>query len=142
MPFDAGTAAIIFAVPFTINLPSFLLIVMLSPFTWPMLCPSCSISSLNTPTETWYCKILIRSSFFSGFNKPSTVPAGNFSNAALVGANTVNGPALLKASTSSAALTAANIAGFTVPTNAPFFMYDPTSLELVINADKNYFDNA
>ena len=40
-----------------------------------------------------------------------------------------------------AALTTANIAGFTVPTNAPFFMYDPTSLELVINADKNYFNN-
>jgi len=41
-----------------------------------------------------------------------------------------------------AALTAASIAGFTVPTNIPFFMYDPTSLELVLNADKNYFDKA
>jgi hypothetical protein len=41
----------------------------------------------------------------SGFNKPSTVPAGSLSNAALFGANTVKGPSLLKANP--AALTAA-----------------------------------
>jgi hypothetical protein len=37
----------------------------------------------------------------------STVPAGNAANAALVGANTVNGPGPLSVSTSPAALTAA-----------------------------------
>src|ERR1700754_2882987 len=44
---------------------------------------------------------------FSGLTKVSTVPAGNLSKAALVGANTVNGPALDKVSTRPAALTAA-----------------------------------
>ena len=47
-----------------------------------------------------------KSPFFSGFNNPSTVPAGNLSKAALVGANTVNGPALLNDVTKPAALTA------------------------------------
>ncbi|MFZ1523878.1 MAG: hypothetical protein WAT22_03610 [Saprospiraceae bacterium] len=51
--------------------------------------------------------MLTKSAFFSGFNNPSTVPAGNFSKAALVGAKTVNGPALESASTYPPALTAA-----------------------------------
>jgi hypothetical protein len=49
---------------------------------------------------------LTKSAFLSAFKRPSTVPEGNFSNAALVGANTVKGPALLKASTKPPALTA------------------------------------
>ena len=44
---------------------------------------------------------------FSGFSSVSTVPAGSFENAALVGANTVKGPALISVSTSPAAFTAA-----------------------------------
>ena len=43
----------------------------------------------------------------SGLSSVSTVPAGSAAKAALVGANTVNGPALLSVSTSPAALTAA-----------------------------------
>jgi len=50
---------------------------------------------------------LVSFSLFSGFTKSSTVPAGSLSKAALVGANTVNGPALLNAVTKSAAFTAA-----------------------------------
>src|SRR6185312_1411463 len=46
-------------------------------------------------------------SLFSGFNKVSTVPAGNASKASLVGANTVNGPLLSNVGTSPAAFTAA-----------------------------------
>ena len=58
-----------------------------------------------------------KSAFFSGFNKSSTVPAGNFSKAAFIGANTVNGPVLLSASTNSAALTAAtNVLWSLLPT--------------------------
>jgi len=44
---------------------------------------------------------------FSGFTKDSTVPLGNLANASLVGANTVNGPALLRVYTNPAAFTAA-----------------------------------
>ena len=44
---------------------------------------------------------------FSGFNRVSTVPAGNAAKAALVGAKTVKGPAPCSVSTSPPALTAA-----------------------------------
>ena len=44
---------------------------------------------------------------FSGFSSISTVPSGSSSKAALVGANTVNGPSPLSVSTSPAAFTAA-----------------------------------
>ena len=43
---------------------------------------------------------------FSGSNKLSTVPAGSFTKASLVGANTVNGPLLFKVVTKSAAFKA------------------------------------
>jgi len=46
-------------------------------------------------------------SLFSGWSSVSTVPAGSFPNAALVGASTVNGPGLFSVSTSPAAFTAA-----------------------------------
>ena len=58
-----------------------------------------------------------KSPFFSGFNKPSTVPAGNLSKAAFVGAKTVNGPALLNEVTNPAAFTAAtNVVWSLLPT--------------------------
>jgi hypothetical protein len=44
---------------------------------------------------------------FSGLSRLSTVPAGSAANAALVGANTVNGPGPFSVATRSAALTAA-----------------------------------
>src|SRR5580698_4853189 len=44
---------------------------------------------------------------FSGLSSVSTVPAGSFANAALVGANTVNGPGPFSVSTNPAAFTAA-----------------------------------
>ena len=68
IPFDAGMDAMIVAVPFTMILPSFLVIMILSPLTCPIFWPSCNDSALYTPTETWYCKISVRASFFSGFN--------------------------------------------------------------------------
>src|SRR6201992_3847867 len=46
-------------------------------------------------------------SLFSGFNRPSTVPAGSLAKASLVGANTVNGPGPESVSTRPAAFTAA-----------------------------------
>ena len=50
--------------------------------------------------------MFVKSAFFSAFNKPSTVPAGNAAKAALVGAKIVNGPAPLSVSTRPAAFTA------------------------------------
>ena len=48
---------------------------------------------INFPGTTWYLRIAFN--FSLSFNKPSSVPAGNFSNASFVGAKTVNGPGLL-----------------------------------------------
>ena len=50
---------------------------------------------------------MVRVALFSGFTRVSTVPAGSLPNAALVGANTVNGPLLCSVSTRPAAFTAA-----------------------------------
>ena len=72
---------------------------------------------------------------FSGFNKPSTVPAGNLSNAAFVGANTVNGPSPLKVSTKSAAFTAAtNVekSGFPIATSVILFAITACVVSTVI----------
>ena len=63
--------------------------------------------AMTLPGTTWYVKTLTSWSLFSGFNSFSTVPAGSFSNAALVGANTVNGPLPERVSARPAALTAA-----------------------------------
>ena len=64
---------------------------------------------LKSVPEENTIKVSISTSFalFSGFNRSSTVPAGSASNAASVGANTVNGPSPLSVSTNPAALTAA-----------------------------------
>ena len=56
---------------------------------------------------TWQARIVASCALFSGFSRVSTVPAGSFSNAALVGAKTVNGPAPSSVSTRPAACTAA-----------------------------------
>lgn len=56
---------------------------------------------------TWSVRILVSFSLFSGLTSVSTVPAGSFANASSEGANTVNGPAPLRVSTSPAAVTAA-----------------------------------
>src|SRR6202044_4069909 len=50
---------------------------------------------------------LVSVALFSGLSRLSTVPAGNLANAALVGANTVNGPGPDSVSTRPAAFTAA-----------------------------------
>ena len=50
---------------------------------------------------------MVNVALFSGLTSVSTVPAGNFANASLVGANTVNGPVPDNVVTRSAALTAA-----------------------------------
>ncbi len=51
--------------------------------------------------------MLVSVALFSGLTRLSTVPAGSFANASLVGAKTVKGPLLDSVSTSPAALTAA-----------------------------------
>src|ERR1700743_168991 len=51
--------------------------------------------------------MLVSVALFSGFTSVSTVPAGSFAKAALVGANTVNGPLPSSVSTRPAAFTAA-----------------------------------
>src|ERR1700743_2434879 len=51
--------------------------------------------------------MLVSVALFSGFTSVSTVPAGSFAKAALVGANTVNGPLPSRVSTRPAAFTAA-----------------------------------
>src|SRR6202012_1193976 len=51
--------------------------------------------------------MLVSVALFSGFTRVSTVPAGSLPKAALVGANTVNGPLPSRVSTRPAALTAA-----------------------------------
>ena len=58
------------------------------------------------PGTTWYVRIFTSVALFSGFNSVSTVPAGSFAKASLVGANTVNGPLPLSVSTSPPALIA------------------------------------
>ena len=50
---------------------------------------------------------MVRVALFSGFTSVSTVPAGSLPKAALVGANTVNGPLPSRVSTRPAAFTAA-----------------------------------
>src|SRR6478736_7263670 len=56
---------------------------------------------------TWQVRILVSCALFSGFSSVSTVPAGSFLKAALVGANTVKGPSPDSVSTRPAAFTAA-----------------------------------
>jgi len=108
IPLDAGTDAIMCALPLMVTLPSAdFCIVIFCPFTSFSVCPSCNKDVLRPPTNTWYCKMSFSFSLFYGFIKSSTVPFGSLSNAALVGAKTVNGPAFDKASTNSACFTAA-----------------------------------
>ena len=60
----------------------------------PSLMAFTTAPALKLPATTWYVKILAKVALFSGFNKNSTIPVGNFANASFVGAKTVKGPAL------------------------------------------------
>jgi hypothetical protein len=51
-----------------------------------------SAAASHLPGTTWYVRTVVSMALFSGFSSVSTVPAGRASNAALVGAKTVNGP--------------------------------------------------
>ncbi len=55
-----------------------------------------------------------RVALFSGLKSVSTVPAGSFAKASLVGAKTVKGPGPCRVSTRSAALTASHQGGVIV----------------------------
>ncbi len=61
-------------------------------------------SDMALAPTTWQVRTLVNVSLASGFNRPSTVPAGKAAKASLVGANTVNGPAPCRVSTSPASL--------------------------------------
>ena len=60
---------------------------------------------------------------FSGFTRVSTVPAGSLPKAALVGANTVNGPLPSRVSTSPAAFTAATSVVWSLELTAFWMMF-------------------
>lgn len=49
-------------------------------------------AAVTFPATTWQVSIAASFSLFSGLSRFSTVPAGSFANASLVGAKTVNGP--------------------------------------------------
>jgi hypothetical protein len=52
--------------------------------------------AINFAEITWYVKIDVNASLFSGFNKVVAVPSCNLSNASFTGAKTVKGPSLFK----------------------------------------------
>jgi len=56
---------------------------------------------VTEPLTTWYFRICTRVALFAGNNSSATVGDVSFSNAASVGAKTVNGPGALKAPTRS-----------------------------------------
>src|ERR1700749_1873263 len=67
--------------------------------------------------------MLVSVALFSGFTRVSTVPAGSFSKAALVGANTVNGPLPSRVSTRPGAFTAATRGGWAFQLTAFWMMF-------------------
>src|ERR1700741_901569 len=67
--------------------------------------------------------ILVRVGLFSGFTRLSTVPAGSLPKAALVGANTVNGPLPSRVSTRPAAFTAATSVVWSLELTAFWMMF-------------------
>ena len=87
-------------------MPPATLIVIFLPLTVFTL-PGLTSAAMTLAATTWYARIAASFSLFSGLRRVSTVPFGSFANAALVGANTVNGPSPLKVSTRPAAVTAA-----------------------------------
>ncbi len=92
--------------PLIISLPFTRVKVSFFPSTVVRVSPSVRSSEVNLPATTWYVRISVRVFLFSGFRRFSTVPAGSFANASLVGPNTVNGHADFRVATSPAALTA------------------------------------
>jgi hypothetical protein len=85
--------------PLTVILPSFLLSVTLSRLTWFKFH---TILNHSFGKHTHIHMVFQNSTqlfFVLRLGKVSSVPAGSLSNAALVGAKTVNGPALESAST-------------------------------------------
>ena len=75
---------------------------------------------------------------FSGFSNDSKVPIGNLAKASSVGANTVNGPALLSVLTRSAACTAltsvVNEPASTATSTMSFF--EPAKVKVALKATK------
>ena len=78
-----------------------------SAFPLPAFIAAMTSLALNFPAITWYFNKLCNMLRFSALNTVVTIPFGNLSNAALVGANTVNGPALHTVFTRLASITAA-----------------------------------
>ena len=66
---------------------------------------------------------MVRVALFSGFTRVSTVPAGSLPKAALVGANTVNGPLPSRVSTRPAAFTAATSVVWSLELTAFWMMF-------------------
>jgi hypothetical protein len=118
-PFDWYTLAMVtMAVPplasVTITLPPLMVAVSVPPLAvFSTALPPPALMALMRagpsilPGTTWYVSTLVSVALFSGLSSVSTVPAGSAAKAALVGANTVNGPGLFSVSTRPAAFTAA-----------------------------------
>src|SRR5271157_2795576 len=89
--------------------PSLTATLAVLPSTVLTSCPSSLTTSAarTLPGITWYLRMAISLSLFSGLRRLSTVPSGSLAKASSVGARTVNGPWPLSVSTRSAALTAA-----------------------------------
>ena len=68
-------------------------------------CPAFTSAAITFPAITW--SLRRPANFSLSFSKLSKVPAGSLAKASSVGANTVNGPGPLSASTNPAAFTAA-----------------------------------
>ncbi len=100
-------SAISIIAPFTIHTSPSYENVKVSPWSVVSTNPSDKSAEVYAPGTTWYVSTFVKSPLFSGSRRVSTVPSGNASKAEFVGANTVNGPSHLSASTRSAAVTAA-----------------------------------
>src|SRR5436305_941736 len=69
------------------------------------------------------CSLTVRVALLSGLTSVSTVPAGSLPKAALVGANTVNGPLPSRVSTRPAAFTAATSVVWSLELTAFWMMF-------------------
>src|SRR5436309_10976764 len=94
-----------------------------SPSTVFSFLPSVRLEASSLPGTTWYVRILVSVGLLSGFTSVSTVPAGSLPKAALVGANTVNGPFPSSVSTRPAAFTAATRVVWSLELTAFWMMF-------------------
>ena len=104
-PLDAGTSVAVTFDVFTLTPPS--VVTANAEPSSVVTSPAVTSAAMTLAETTWYVRIFVRTSLFSGSRSFSRSHAGRASNAALVGAKTVNGPAPESASPRPAAVIAA-----------------------------------